>query len=187
MGIFDRFHGHHENDSGISPMPAIGPTDREAIAQYRSLLRSAPPETIEQAHASAFVQLTQAQRQTILAELCHEMPAFEWETGARYAAEPRSLARMATRAELEHPGTLERVLPRLDLPPGENRTSGFAGMLVGSWAASQFFAETAHTKRATAPIDGGEDITPILGHDVVIDEQTKQYTQAWRQFDDGYS
>ena len=183
MGIFDRFHGHHESESRFQPMPALDLTDREAIARYRFLLQSAPPETIEQAHASAFAQLTPAQRRTILDELCHEMPAFEWETGVRYADEPRSLARMATRAELEHPGTLERVLLRLDLPTGEGIAGGFLGMLVGSWAACQFFAEAGNDART----DKQASIDAILGRDVLINEQTMRSNEAGRQHDDGYS
>jgi hypothetical protein len=183
MGIFDRIHGHHESERGISPTPMIGPTEREAIAQYRTLLRTAPPETIEQAHASAFAQLTSAHRQTIYAELCHEMPTFEWETGRRFADEPRSLARMATRAELEHPGTLERVLLRLDLPTGESSTGGFAGMLVGSWAACQFFAQSDNN---AAP-DDRDGIDAIRGRDVLIREQTMRADEAERHDDNRYS
>ncbi len=34
------------------------PTDEQAIERYRYLLRTAPPEAIEEAHAEAFAQLT---------------------------------------------------------------------------------------------------------------------------------
>src|SRR4029453_19468509 len=36
--------------------------DEQAIARYRYMLKTAPPETIEQAHAEAFAQLTPEQR-----------------------------------------------------------------------------------------------------------------------------
>ena len=41
-------------------------TDEQAIARYRYRLKTAPPETIEQAHAEAFAQLTPEQRQQLL-------------------------------------------------------------------------------------------------------------------------
>ena len=59
MSIFDRFG----NSSGAQqPLSADqqGSTDEQAIARYRYLLRTAPPEAIEQAHAEAFAQLTPA-------------------------------------------------------------------------------------------------------------------------------
>ncbi|MGH2534321.1 MAG: hypothetical protein ACRDJW_18785 [Thermomicrobiales bacterium] len=182
MGIFDRFHGQHATERGFQT-PADGLSDKEAAAHYRTLLATAPPETIELAHASAFAQLTPEQRQMILAELGHEMPPFEWETGARYADEPRSLARMATRAELEHPGIMERLISRLDLPAGASAPGGFARMIVGSWAASQFFAESVIDR----PTGDGERISPTVGHDVVIGEQTLQSDRTWRHEDDGLS
>jgi hypothetical protein len=182
MGILDRFHGHHTGAGDMTPMAAIGLTDREVAAYYRTLLQTAPPETIEQAHASAFAQLAPAQRQTILTELGHEMPPFEWETGTRFADDPRSLARMATRAELEHPGTLERIVTRLDLPADANTTGGLGGMIVGSWAASQFFADSA----TVSPAVDEESITPFPEGDIVIDEQSMQAGQAWRQFEHGH-
>ena len=48
--------------------------DEQAIARYRYLLRTAPPEQIEQAHAEAFAQLTADQRQQVLAQLAAAVP-----------------------------------------------------------------------------------------------------------------
>ena len=45
--------------------------DDQAIARYRYLLRTAPPEQIEQAHAEAFAQLTVDQRQQVLAPVSY--------------------------------------------------------------------------------------------------------------------
>ncbi|HKG50070.1 MAG TPA: hypothetical protein VKB14_06500, partial [Actinomycetales bacterium] len=84
---------------------AQGDADDRAVARYRYLLRTAPPETIEQAHAEAFAQLTPEQRRQVLAELGRDLPPSERST----QDDPRSLARMATRAELRQPGTLERA------------------------------------------------------------------------------
>src|ERR687889_58309 len=79
--------------------------DERAVARYRYLLRTAPPETIEQAHAEAFAQLTPDQRRQVLTDLARDLPAAERSS----YDDPRSLARMATRAELRQPGTLERA------------------------------------------------------------------------------
>jgi hypothetical protein len=51
--------------------------DEQAIARYRYMLRTAPPETIEQAHAEAFAQLTPEQRRLVLQRLTETMPASE--------------------------------------------------------------------------------------------------------------
>src|SRR3712207_4777912 len=85
--------------------PAKDP-DQAAIDRYRYMLRTAPPETVEQAHAEAFAKLTPEQRRKVLADLSAEVPPAE-----RAASDdPRSLARMATRAEMRQPGTMERAL-----------------------------------------------------------------------------
>jgi hypothetical protein len=94
--------------TGAAPgAPENGPLpDEEAVRRYRYLLRTAPPEAIEQAHAEAFAQLTPQQRRQVLEDLARETPEYE-----RAASDdPRYLARMATRAELRSPGLLERVL-----------------------------------------------------------------------------
>lgn len=190
MGLFDRFHGRATGDIGAQPawldagafgLPAPeGMTDKQAIAHYRHLLQTAPPETIEQAHAAAFGQLPVEQRRLVRAELGHEMPVYEWETGLRYGEDPRSLARMATRAELEQPGTMERVLGRIALPEqpiGPSSTgrfsARFASALVGSWAATQFFAETAQAaSTGDEAMSGGSASPAPFDQEVVIDERT---------------
>jgi hypothetical protein len=82
-----------------------GLSDQQAIERYRYLLRTAPPEQIEQAHAEAFAQLTVDQRQQVLAQLAAAVPAGE----RPRTDDPGTLARVATRAEIRQPGTLERV------------------------------------------------------------------------------
>src|SRR5262245_47836008 len=51
--------------------------DEQAIARYQYMLRTAPPETIEQAHAEAFAQLTPEQRRLVLQKIAEGMPASE--------------------------------------------------------------------------------------------------------------
>ncbi|MFP5369249.1 MAG: hypothetical protein ACLGI3_00640, partial [Actinomycetes bacterium] len=80
--------------------------DSQAIERYRYLLRTAPPEQIEQAHAEAFAQLTVDQRQQVLAQLAAVVPSGE----RPRTDDPATLARVATRAEIRQPGILERAL-----------------------------------------------------------------------------
>jgi len=75
-----------------------------AVERYRIVLRTAPVETIEQVHAQAFAQLTDAQRAVIYEELSRGAG-----TGERpLSSEPATLARAASRAEARTPGALER-------------------------------------------------------------------------------
>jgi hypothetical protein len=115
MGLLDRLFGRSPQQSArYGPGPATARpnpppaaiSDDEAVQRYRYLLRTAPPEAIEQAHVEAFAQLTPQQRRTVLEQLSREVPEHE---RPRYD-DPNSLARMATRAELRSPGLLERVL-----------------------------------------------------------------------------
>lgn len=123
MGLFDRLFGrrqheqyppaHQEGYGGRSAGGSGGSSgaqhplpDDQAIERYRYLLRTAPPEQIEQAHAEAFAQLTVDQRQQVLAQLAAAVPAAE----RPRTDDPATLARVATRAEIRQPGTLERAL-----------------------------------------------------------------------------
>jgi hypothetical protein len=100
--------------------------DDVAVERYRYMLRTAPPETLEQAHAEAFAKLTPEQRRKVLEDLGNAVPASERAT----SDDPQSLARMATRAEMRQPGTMERVL-------GSGRGGmGMGGMIAGSLLAS---------------------------------------------------
>ncbi|MFK5098462.1 hypothetical protein, partial [Klebsiella pneumoniae] len=69
---------------------ASGPSsdDARALERYRYLLRTAPPETVEQVHAKAFARLTPSQRQQVLHELSSGLPADERPAGD----DPASLA-----------------------------------------------------------------------------------------------
>jgi hypothetical protein len=105
------------------------------------MLRTAPPDDIERAHEEAFAQLTPEQRAQVLRELSAEVPSSEVPSGD----DPGSLARMATRAEMREPGTLERTFGRMPGP-------GFGGMFLSTMAG--VFVGTAI---AGAVFDGGED------------------------------
>ena len=94
--------------------------DQAAIARYRYLLRTAPPERIEQVHAEAFARLTPQQRQAILAEMTRTLPPEE----VPQVDEPQAMARAATRAEMAQPGYLQNTFGRTGV--------GFGGMFAGS-------------------------------------------------------
>ncbi len=125
MGIFDRFRPVDESRGRTYEGQRIEPSqDEQALARYRYMLKTAPPETIEQAHVEAFARLTPPQRRMLLEQLRAEMP----EADGAYATEnPQALARLATRAEVRQPGTMERLFSRVPAA-----APGFGGMMAGS-------------------------------------------------------
>jgi hypothetical protein len=137
VGLFDRILGRDREPSD---------QDRQAIERYRYLLRTAPPEAIEEVHAEAFSKLTPEQRRQVLGELSNEVPEYE---GRGASDDPRSLARLATRAEVRQPGTLERTFGNIGGGGGPSFGSMFASSLLGSIAgyvigsaiADQFFSD----------------------------------------------
>ena len=139
MGLFDRLKEKlaPQGQGYGTPAPAAprrNPAaaqdpDQAAIERYRYMLRTAPPETVEQAHAEAFAKLTPEQRRKVLGDLSAEVPPAE----RAQSDDPRSLARMATRAEMRQPGTMERALGR---GGGMGGGMGMGGMIAGSLLAS---------------------------------------------------
>ena len=75
MGIWDRFGGGIGMQRNANP--STEESDEQAIARYRYMLKTALPETIEQAHAEAFAALTPEQRRKVLQQLRDEMPEAE--------------------------------------------------------------------------------------------------------------
>ncbi len=115
--------------------------DEIAVDRYRYMLRTAPPDAVEQAHAEAFARLTPEQRRQVLAELGQSVPASERAT----TDAPQDLARMATRAEMRRPGTLERSFGGRGGAPGFGSMVGssllgtVAGVVIGSAVANALF------------------------------------------------
>ncbi|WP_169582673.1 MULTISPECIES: hypothetical protein [Microbacterium] len=161
MGFLDRLFGSDDerqtppvpqNGDGGPAQPAAGrpgaqpprSPDELAIERYRYLLRTAPPETIEQVHAEAFAKLTDAQRQQVLAELSASLPDSE----RPGSADPRAMARAATRAEYTQPGFMERTLgpqrqsggPSFGAMVGSSILGTVAGYVIGSALVSAFLA-----------------------------------------------
>lgn len=120
--------------------------DQRAMERYRYMLRTAPPDDVERAHAEAFAQLTPEQRATVLRELSRQVPASEAATGD----DPQSLARMATRAEMRQPGTIERTFAGVQGPGlGGMFLSTLAGAFVGTAIADAFFDNDAGAVEST--------------------------------------
>lgn len=154
MGFLDKIFGNDEPEQPTrqrqnAPRPPTGQTDDEqAIARYRYMLQTAPPETIEQAHAEAFARLTPEQRQMILRQLNQAAPENERGT----TDDPQSLARAATRAEVREPGAMERTFGGMGGGIGGGMGFGgmmatsflgsIAGVVVGSAIAQSFFGDS---------------------------------------------
>jgi hypothetical protein len=145
--------------------------DERAIERYRYLLRTAPPETVEEAHAEAFAQLTPEQRRLVLQELSREVPERELAGAGGQAAadDPRALARLATRAEARRPGTLERTFANAGGPGlgyggvglgglmAGSFLSTIAGVVVGSAIADAFFNDSGYDQGSQDGAQSAED------------------------------
>lgn len=140
MGLLDRLLGRekttptspHDHESGTRPvaMPATEESlaDAGAIDRYRYMVKTAPPDAVEQAHAEAFARLTAEQRRRVLAELANAAPPEE--RAAADATSPddaRAMGRLATRTELRQPGFMERTF-------GGGIGAGLGGSLLGPLA-----------------------------------------------------
>ena len=193
MTFLDRLFGRRRDDAGDVPDATAARYRREnaarletarsdamtdderAIERYRYLLRTAPPETIEDAHAEAFAQLRPEQRQVVLQELSREVP--DRELAAANADDPRALARAATRAELRRPGTLERTFssPALGYGAGGIGLGGLmaggflssiAGVVIGTAIADAFFLDSGFDQAVSEGFGGTDIDASTLGTDV---------------------
>ena len=166
MGFLDKLLGRTPTPQGQYPGqpggggPAYGTApassrpggteDERAVARYRYLLRTAPPEQLEAIHAEAFARLTPEQRQQLLRELSAVAPS---EAGT--SAEPADLARAATRAEMRSPGTLQNTFSR--------GSFGGAGMGMGGMVAGSMMGTIAGVVVGSAianSLFGGYDQSP---------------------------
>jgi hypothetical protein len=139
--------------------------DEQAIARYRYMLKTAPPETIEQAHAEAFAQLTPEQRRLVLQQITDGAPASERAAVAQGGTDPQALARMATRAEIRQPGAMERMFGQAGGMSLGGLVAGsllgsIAGTVIGSMIAREFFAHEGH---GAGGLDGGRELSQESG------------------------
>ena len=160
MGFLDRLLGRStEPESRPRPHASVSSpavpselTDEQALERYRYLVRTAPPEAIEQAHEEAFAKLTPEQRRKALHDLSAAVPEHERAGGD----DPRSLARMATRAEMRQPGTMERTFGARTGGMGGPLLGSFAAAFAGSLIAQSLFSEFGG-EEAAAEDDGGAE------------------------------
>ncbi|MET0955531.1 MAG: hypothetical protein ABWY68_06230 [Cryobacterium sp.] len=161
MGFLDRLLGRPEQpEQTRQPVTPERSEDEIAVERYRYLLRTAPPETIEQVHTEAFSKLTDEQRDLLFQQLTEN--AMEGERPAN--AEPATLAKSATRAELRQPGTMERAFggeqaggrqgPGFGSMLGASLLGSVAGYVVGSALVSAFLPDMGGGADASA--DGGD-------------------------------
>lgn len=161
MGFLDRLLGRDEGPDGRSRSSSSAPArsdDEIAVERYRYLLRTAPPETIEQVHAEAFEKLTPEQRQLLFEDLSANAPQGE----APRDASASALASSATRSELRNPGTLERSFGGGQRGPGFGSMVGssllgtVAGYVIGSAIVSAFLPPMGDGS-SEAGADGSSD------------------------------
>ncbi|PWJ55841.1 hypothetical protein SAMN06264364_102207 [Quadrisphaera granulorum] len=164
----------------VGQQQAAGPRqplseDERALERYRYLLRTAPPDQLEQAHAEAFAKLTPQQRQQVLSELSQHVPPAE----RAPSDSPQDLARMATRAEVRQPGTLERSFSGAGGPGGSGGgrglgmgaviggglLAGVAGAFVGTAIADAMFDGSEGDAYAQGFQDAQEDMAADAGYD----------------------
>ena len=125
------------------------------------MLKTAPPETIEQAHEEAFAKLTPAQRAQALRELAAVTPEGERAAMAGGRDDPKSLARLATRAEMRQPGTMERTFGGVGggLGLGGTIFASLAAGFVGSMIAQQFLYSVGDFGEGDASEQSGDGET----------------------------
>jgi hypothetical protein len=150
MGATKRGLGEHESRRRRA---------QETLERYRYLLRTAPPDAIEHAHTEAFAQLTKEERAQVFWELGEELPLAERTVRPGPGqADPNSLARMATRAELRQPGALERVLGGRGMGmDGGSLLSSVAGAVIGGAISHQLFAGLGDASTAEPDEAGSPD------------------------------
>ena len=166
MGLFDRLFGDEPAPATAPPPRAPRSNDEIAVERYRYLLRTAPPETIEQVHAEAFAKLTDEQRAIIYRDL-----AANGETPR--GTDAASLAQSATRSELRQPGSMERSFqgPSFGSMVGSSLLGTVAGYVIASALVSAFLpidfggdsgADASGSGDANgdpgASVDGGADV-----------------------------
>lgn len=152
MGFLDRLLGRDEQPDGRDRSSGGTPRERSAdevaVERYRYLLRTAPPERIEEVHLEAFRKLTPEQREILFRQLSSDAA----EGDAPVDDRPESLARSATRSEMRAPGTLERTLgPRGGLAGGGG--GGGGGLVLPDRVRD----ERLRDGRADHDADGGAD------------------------------
>src|SRR6267143_1457751 len=151
MGILDRSFGQQQppppGDAQPAPQELL---DEQALQRYRYLVRTAPPQAIEEAHREAFDGLRRRGSNEVAAAPANERISDPSRN------DPQTLARMATRAELRQPGFLEQRLGGTALgSPGlggmfaSSLLGSVVGSVIGSAIAHQFLGGSGHLPAET--------------------------------------
>lgn len=141
--------------------------DERAIARYEYMLKTAPPEQIEEAHAEAFAKLTPQQRQQVLQRLAQASPQ-----DAPTSTDPRVLARSATRAEMRQPGILRTSF-------GGYGGFGGMGMGAGMGMGSMLLTSVAGAFIGTAIADAMFDGFDGFGNDFDSHDMQDAYQDGY--------
>lgn len=135
----DRYGQRYDSRGGAPAARGARSEDEAAVDRYRYLLRTAPPDAVEEVHAEAFARLTPQQRRLVFEDLSKNASPAD-----RPASDdPRTLARSATRSEMRQPGFMERTLgsggggvgrsgPGLGTMIGGSLLGTVAGVVIGS-------------------------------------------------------
>jgi hypothetical protein len=173
MGFLDRLLGREEApqyETRQNPRAPERSPDEIAVERYRYLLRTAPPETIEQVHLEAFSKLTDEQRTLLFEQLSADSSLSERPSNNS----PSSLAHAATRQELRNPGSMERSLNSAGQRGGGMGFGGtFAssmlgtvtGFVIGSAIASAFMPDSSDMAGNDGSADAGGDASADGGAD----------------------
>jgi hypothetical protein len=131
MGLIDRLFGGRRATEEREVRPL---TVEEALARWRYLVGTAPPEALSEAHGRALEALGEVSRAEVLQRLRSGLSALE--PGAVVPADPEVLLRAAARAERRTPGFLERALAA-DVR-GRQGLASLAAAVVASGAVAPF-------------------------------------------------
>jgi hypothetical protein len=195
MGLLDWFFGRKEEPRTQQAATTYGPgggvqqlseTDEQALQRYRYMLRTAPPETIEQAHEEAFAKLTPSQRAQALRELAALTPEGERVALAGSRDDPKTLARLATRAEMRQPGAMERTFGgrRLGTGMGGTMAGTIFGSLVVGFVGSMIAQQFLDSVGDDIGFDEG-DPTTELGDEQVADSAGDDFGEFGGDFGGG--
>jgi hypothetical protein len=158
MGLIDRLFGSRRATEERDARPL---TAEEALARWRYLVGTAPPEALSEAHGGALEALGEASRAELLQRLRAGLSALE--PGAVVPADPAVLMRAAARAERRTPGFLERALAAD--ARGRQGLAGLAAAVVASGAVAPFLrgfqpgqepgAQSEHRPEVDVDVPGG--------------------------------
>jgi hypothetical protein len=159
--------------NGTDPRSDRRDPDEIALERYRYLLRTAPPDAIEAAHAEAFAALSPEQRRKVLEGLAREIPESELREAQATGDDPTALARVATRAEMLKPGTIERAYGGMPARGGLLGGIGFggsflsmlAGAFVGTSIANALFMDHGYPPGDPESSDAASDAGGESGSD----------------------